>query len=226
MEKNNKLNFIKNKFYNYLFGEKFSKKINFNFPKDISRLNLIQKIISKNNYKSYLEIGCDDNKIFDNIKLKKKIGVDPVSGGNFKSTSDEFFLNNNEYFDCIFIDGLHEYDQVKKDILNSIKYLNENGTIILHDTLPSSCSAQVVPRLRNLWNGDVWKAIVEVRTWKNIDCITVKIDQGVSILKKNNNTDILNLEIKNFKKLKFKQFYYNYDKFMRIINYDNIDDYI
>lgn len=226
MEKKNKIKFFFNRLNYYLSGEKFFKKINYNFPKNVSRLDLIQKIIYKNNYKSYLEIGCDDNKIFDKIKISDKIGVDPVSGGNFRGTSDNFFLLNNRYFDCIFIDGLHVYEQVKKDILNSIKWLNPSGTIILHDTLPNSSSSQAVPRFRSLWNGDVWKAVVEARTWKDIDCVTVKIDQGVSVIKKKPNKYILDIKVKNFKKLKFKDFYNNYDNYMRIINFKDLDRYI
>ena len=86
-------------------------------------MDFIQKIIDKKNCSSYLEIGCDDDLLFSKVKVKEKIGVDPVSGGNFRGTSDEFFDQNKDYFDCIFIDGLHEYDQVYKDIKNSIKFL-------------------------------------------------------------------------------------------------------
>ena len=49
-------------------------------------------IINLKGYKSYLELGCDDDHSFDKIKIDYKIGVDPYSGGNFKGTSD-FFLN-------------------------------------------------------------------------------------------------------------------------------------
>ena len=123
------------KIYHFLFKEKFKKKLIFNFPKNISRLDLIKRTIIKNNYQSYLEVGCDDDNIFNSINIKK-IGVDPFCGGNFRGTSDEFFSQNKNKFDCIFIDGLHIYKQVKKDILNSIDCLNENGIIILHDCLP------------------------------------------------------------------------------------------
>jgi hypothetical protein len=226
MEPKKKINFFFSKIFHLIFKEKFNKKIHFNFPSNITRLDLIQKIIHKNNYKSYLEIGCDDNKIFNAINLKKKIGVDPFVGGNYRGTSDNFFLQNQNKFDCIFIDGLHIYDQVKKDLLNSIKFLNKNGTIIMHDCLPQSISAQAVPRYRYMWNGDVWKSIVEARTWDHVDTFTVLIDQGVAIIKKQKNSDILKLKTKNFKNLSFIDFYNNHTTYMKIINYEDIDNYI
>ena len=38
-------------------------------------------------------------------------------------TSDEFFKSNNEFFDLIFLDGLHTYEQTIKDIDNSIQII-------------------------------------------------------------------------------------------------------
>ena len=213
------------KIYHLLFREKFKKKLFFNFPEKISRLDLIKRAITKNNYQSYLEIGCDDDKIFNSINIKK-IGVDPFSGGNFRGTSDEFFSQNKNKFDCIFIDGLHIYEQVKKDILNSIDCLNENGIIILHDCLPQTISAQAVPRYRYLWNGDVWKAVVEARTWHHVNTVTVLIDQGVSIIKKNKNTDILKIKVQNFESIKFEDFYNNHKEYMRIVNYADLERHI
>ena len=220
LEQKRKINFFINKIYHLIFSEKFSKKINFNFDKK-SRLDLINYVIEKNKYNYYLEIGCHNNEVFDKIKIKK-IGVDPISGGNFRGTSDKFFAQNKSNFDCIFIDGLHEYDQVKKDIINSIKFLNKNGIIILHDCLPPSITHQRVPRTRYSWNGDVWKAIVEARTWKDVDIYTVLSDQGLGVIINKDNTDPLILKGVSFKKLKFKFFYDNYSKIMRTISYDDI----
>ena len=220
LEQKRKINFFINKIYHLIFSEKFSKKINFNFDKK-SRLELINYVIEKNKYNNYLEIGCHNNEVFDKIKIKK-IGVDPISGGNFRGTSDKFFEQNNSNFDCIFIDGLHEYDQVKKDIINSLKFLNKNGIIILHDCLPPSITHQRVPRTRYSWNGDVWKAVVEARTWKDVDTYTVLSDQGLGIIKNKDNKDPLLLKNVSFKKLKFKFFYDNYPKIMRTISYDDI----
>tara|TARA_Y100000768_G_scaffold131051_1_gene97414 strand:+ start:2311 stop:2997 length:687 start_codon:yes stop_codon:yes gene_type:complete len=210
----------------YLFRERFRKKIDFNFPKEVSRWDLINQIIFIKNFSSYLEIGCDDDHAFSKIKLEDKIGVDPNSGGNFRGTSDEFFQQNTRKFDCIFIDGLHEYDQVDKDILNSLDNLNEHGIIFLHDCLPKSMSQQAVPRHQWVWNGDVWKCIVKFRCRNDLDIVTCKIDQGISMIRKIKNNDLLELEINNFKKLKFKDFYYNHKEYMRILEYDELLDYI
>ena len=54
------------------------------------------KIIKIKKFNSYLEIGCDDDYSFKRINVPEKIGVDPYSGGNFKGTSDEFFLQNSK----------------------------------------------------------------------------------------------------------------------------------
>ncbi len=221
----NKFKFLINKIYHNIFIERFSKKINFKFKKNVNRIDLIQACINKNNYKNYLEIGCDDNVNFDAIKIENKIGVDPISGGNYKDTSDNFFNKNNLKFDCIFIDGLHHYKQVLKDIKNSINCLEDKGTILVHDCLPVSKSHQAVPRYRSIWNGDVWKAIVEIRTNPQIETKTVLIDQGIAIIKKQKNTDVLEIN-KNFSKLKFKDFFENHQKYMRIISHENYYNFL
>jgi hypothetical protein len=219
MEKNRNKEFFFNKLYHLLFSEKFSKKINYNFDKK-NRLDLIDFVIKKNKYKKYLEIGCNQDEVFKKIDIDK-IGVDPLNGGNFRGTSDDFFIKNSDKFDCIFIDGLHIYDQVIKDILNSIKVLNENGIIILHDCLPSSIGHQRVPRTRYNWNGDVWKAIVEARTWNNFDTFTILVDQGLGIIKKRKNPNILDIRNSSFKNLKFKFFYNNYKEIMRTVSFND-----
>ena len=109
-------------YYHKYFKDKKLGNIGFDFSKKKSRLLIIQEIIEKKKYERYLEIGCFDNELFNYVDCKKKVGVDPVSGGTIRDTSDNFFKNNRENFDCIFIDGLHKYSQVKKDIENSLKF--------------------------------------------------------------------------------------------------------
>ncbi len=220
MEKLNSLSKKINRIYYFLFKERFSKKLDIKFD-DIKRWDLIQYLHSVYKFNSYLEIGCDDNQLFSRININEKIGVDPVSGGNYRGKSDEFFLNNEKKFDLIFIDGLHVYHQVKKDILNSLKFLKKDGFILVHDCLPRSLSAQAVPRYRSVWNGDVWKAIVEFRTYQNLEIFTCLADEGISIIQKKDNSQLLKIE-KNFTELKFKDFYYNYNEYMRVINFSEI----
>ena len=52
-----------------------------------------------------------------------------------KNTSNDFFSNNFQSFDLIFVDGDHSSGQVKKDINNSWKILNNGGYLILDDYL-------------------------------------------------------------------------------------------
>jgi len=208
--------------FNSLFKEKFKEKLNFDWSRHPNRYEIIQKIIEIKKYKSYLEIGCFKNETFDKINIDKKIGVDPVSGGNIKLTSDEFFKINSETFDIIFIDGLHIYEQVRKDIFNSLKFLNKNGVVLLHDCLPKKVRDQVIPRAHEHWNGDVWKAIVECRTDKNIDTYTCLADQGIGVIFNIPNKKILNLANKNFKKMKFKDYYYNNKEYMNLIEVEDL----
>ena len=216
------INLIKRFFY-YFYGEKFFKRFNYNWSNYPSRFEIIQKIIDKKKYEDYLEIGCDKDSNFSKIKIKNKMGVDPLSGGNIKMTSNVFFKNNKIFFDCIFIDGLHIYEQVREDILNSIKFLNPNGIIILHDCLPLKIWNQIVPKIYGHWNGDVWKAIVEARTMRDIDTYTRKADHGLGLIFKRPNQNLLSLDINNFKKLKFKDYYINHKNFMNIIEAHDID---
>lgn len=215
-----------NKIFHYIFKEKFYKKININWSDFPNRSEIIQDIIDLKNYKSYLEIGCDNDQNFNKIKIYKKFGVDPISGGNIRKTSDDFFFQNKDSFDCIFIDGLHEYDQVKKDIINSLKYLNDGGVIFVHDCLPRSYFEQAVPRSQHVWTGDVWKSIVEFRTYDNLDICVGKLDMGLGIILKRKNSNKLSISVKDYKNLKYKEFFENYETYLNLISYSKVINFI
>lgn len=48
-------------------------------------------------------------------------------------TTDLFFIDNLNIYDCIFIDADHSYEGVKKDFINSLNFINKGGYIIFHD---------------------------------------------------------------------------------------------
>jgi predicted O-methyltransferase YrrM len=149
-----------------------------------TRLDLINLAIQKAEAKKYLEIGCDKNKIFNKIQCEYKVGVDPLRGGTHRMYSDSFFEQNTETFDVIFIDGLHQYDQVSRDFWNSLNCLNENGFIILHDMMPVSPEEAVVPIpeiLPRTWVGDVWRLAFDLSNRSDITFNLVLIDNGCGI---------------------------------------------
>ena len=213
-----KLNYFIEKY----FKDKKLGNIGFNFSNKPERQFLVQEIINLKRYESYLEIGTFHDELFGLIECNNKVGVDPVSGGTVRKTSDQFFKDNEEKFDCIFIDGLHYYSQVKKDIENSLKILNPNGIILIHDCLPNNHFEQAVPRCQITWNGDVWKAIVECRTQENIDTYTCYADFGIGIIINRKNKNLLNVNNKNFSKILFEDYFYKHKELMNIIEYEDL----
>jgi hypothetical protein len=75
--------------------------------------------------------------------------------------------------DIAFIDGLHTFDQVLKDILNVISVISPNGVILLDDTVPidkfsamtdqstaiASRKAARGSKAHISWHGDVYKSL-------------------------------------------------------------------
>ena len=51
----------------------------FDFTSKKSRLEIVQNIIEKKNFKKYLEIGCFDDELFSYIQCEKKIGDSKIS---------------------------------------------------------------------------------------------------------------------------------------------------
>lgn len=164
------------------------------------RTAIINHLAKKISAKSYLEIGvrmhCHN---YDKINIQHKIGVDPCFEAfdrepTFKLKSDDFFAKNTQIFDIIFVDGLHEFKQVERDINNSLKFLNEDGFIVCHDinptveyrqfTLDNPKRVEFVKKHKDaLWNGDCWKAFVKIRTERSdIIMHTVDTDFGCGII--------------------------------------------
>lgn len=150
------------------------------------RTDLINFLIQKNNYKSYLEIGLEKGDNFQCINCDKKVSVDPDTATNatFHLESDAFFAQNEDFFDIIFIDGLHHCDQVYKDIKNSLKFLKEGGTIVCHDMNPFNRELQEVPQKPNVWwTGDCWKAWVKLRSEESdLNMRVLDMDFGCGVI--------------------------------------------
>ena len=147
-----------------------------NFNTDFHERYLVINSLTSETDK-YLEIGVENGYTFDNVHFETKIGVDPdpkcKNENIIEQTSNEYFLNvsyQNDKKDVIFIDGLHQSEQVLMDINNSIKLLNENGKLFIDDILPLTYDEQLkIPKQhfyeKNIlkygepWTGDVWKVM-------------------------------------------------------------------
>jgi hypothetical protein len=157
----------------------------------MKRYDIINHLIKVNNYKSFLEIGTQEHINLSNIIIDRKVSVDPDPevGADFILTSDDFFKQNTDKFDIIFVDGLHHSDFVYRDIINSLKILNLGGCIVVHDVIPYSYEGQLIPLEKTLetgsgiWNGDVWKGWVKLRTErKDLIMKVVDTDHGCGII--------------------------------------------
>lgn len=161
--------------------------------KNRRRTDLINYLIAIKEYKTYLEIGVAGGDNLFEIRIPHKVGVDPGihSPAHFHLTSDEFFAKNKETFDIIFIDGLHHYEQVLKDINNSLNCLTPGGVIVMHDCLPQTEEQQNRKVIPGAWNGDVWKAAAYVRMhFSNVHFCVVDMDWGCGIITPNSSQKI------------------------------------
>lgn len=188
----------------------------------MNRIYILQKLIDKNNFKSYLEIGTFQGESLLPLKCKKKIAVDPkfqiskkkkfkwilenptnLRNQYFEMTSDQFFRSKHQFLkkrgslDIVFIDGLHTFRASLNDCLNSLKYLNRKGFIVMHDCFPPNKAAATpaksfeaaekmgVKGWRREWCGDVWKTIVYLKNkyQKELEIIVLNTDYGLGIIK-------------------------------------------
>jgi len=159
---------------------------------EIKRFDIINYLIDKYKLINYLEIGVFQGENIRKVKAPYKNGVDPGAEGyvvpevDYPMTSDEFFklIENHEdiKYDIVFIDGLHEYSQVKKDIENSLKHLQPTGFIVMHDCNPHSERITHVPRDNGEWCGDVYKFAARLGEINGIDFMTVDADYGCAVV--------------------------------------------
>ena len=149
----------------------------------MNRHEIVNHIIKKEKYTRYLEIGVQKGHSFKKVLCDHKDGVDPNPKKikvKYQTTSDDFFrtISDTQQYDIIFIYGLHEKNQVLRDVDNSLKHLLEGGTIVMHDCSPPS---EYMASLKRC--GTVWEAVVELRQRENLDVQVVDTDYGVGIVK-------------------------------------------
>jgi hypothetical protein len=172
------------KFKSLIFPRKLSKvpeKAKGNFSSV-----LINNICKEFNEKfNYLEIGSQFGYTLEAIKSVQRVGIDPkpmhrrtnlpIGLKSLKLTSDQYFAsikNTNTKFNFIYIDGLHTFEQVYKDFVNSYNHITSNGYILLDDVIPVDAFSAGIDQKRAVhfrnkagnssraWQGDCFKLLV------------------------------------------------------------------
>ena len=91
-------------------------------------------------------------------------------------------MSEEKKWDIIFIDGYHEFSQVLRDIQNSLKHLNDGGSIVCHDMLPPTESFVSMSKC-----GDGYKAFVKLRmSDENLEMYVVDADYGCGVIRRGN----------------------------------------
>lgn len=140
----------------------------------------------------YLEIGTQTGRSLQ-LAQCNSVAIDPefvlkhdvLSGKRrlhmMQQTSDDFFASGflggiGAGFDLAFLDGMHLYEFLLRDFMNTELHMKAEGKIVLHDCLPST--PQMAERDRSkargrAWTGDVWKVIAILQRWRPDLSITI-----------------------------------------------------
>jgi hypothetical protein len=141
---------------------------------------------------SYLEIGVRWGGTFRLAKCAS-IGIDPKFALLrpfvktkpmcllYQETSDYFFEHRDPKvlfgrpIDMAFLDGMHHFEFLLRDFINTERHSHTNSVILLHDCLPPHVSMTTREQSKALynrlpytfwWTGDVWKIIPVLRKYR------------------------------------------------------------
>lgn len=214
----------------------------------MDRIAVIQRLIKEKKVSNYLEIGVFNGRVFFRVKCDFKVAVDPefqfdslrklgkslLNPANFRNryyekTSDAFFAEDaptlmaSRKFDLAFIDGMHEYEYALRDVENTLKYLSDDGVIIMHDCNPltkqaaSSFDDWEKRNFSDVWNGDVWKVILHMQSLRNdVHAFTLDCDHGLGVITKGKPEKTLNYTREQISNLTYEDFNKNRKDFINL----------
>ena len=152
----------------------------------------IWDLVARKNARNYLEVGVRDGLTLANIPCPV-IGVDPAYTINrnpvgpkrilhlYQMTSDEFFRDHDPArvfgapVDVAFLDGMHLFEFLLRDFINTERFCDRNSTILLDDCLPVNIEMterthrpdeRLDRQIRGWWTGDVWKVVSILREYR------------------------------------------------------------
>ncbi len=128
----------------------------------------------------YLEIGVDEgHSLACAGRDTRLVGVDPSprvesldhpDWAVVEATSEAFFRECDVAemlggpLDLAFVDGLHHFEVALADVLSIESYAHAGTVVLVHDALPIDGPTSERDRSSVVWSGDVWKAVVLLRS--------------------------------------------------------------
>lgn len=222
----------------------------------MNRIKAVQRALEGRAKPLYLEIGVQSGKTFRRIAAADKVAVDPrfrlsartkrradALGAThyFEMTSDAFFADPPPLLgrgvDVALIDGLHTYQQVVRDVEKALRFLSDDGVIVLHDCNPRNARIGYPAasfdqfRAENAWwaqflgwSGDVWKAIVQLRTRDDIAVSVLDCDFGVGIVRKGQPRSQLRYTPEQIKSLDYADLAADRQQLLNLVHPDSLPE--
>jgi hypothetical protein len=142
--------------------------------------------------RSYLEIGVARGKtlryarcavvaVDPELQLRHGLMIERPAAHLVRATSDEFFARYDlrallpDGVDLAFLDGMHLFEFLLRDIANTERFAQAGSVIALHDCCPINvemterehrADARADRRRRQWWTGDVWKVLPILREYR------------------------------------------------------------
>ena len=156
-----------------------------------SRVQVMQALLDLYDRPAYLEIGVAKGATFMPLRAARKVAVDPgfrfdieAAGAEqphaafHSTTSDDYFARplKGARFQVVFLDGLHVFEQLFRDLVNTLSVVAPDGVIVIDDIFPTDEIAALpdprqAVRLRrergivsNAWMGDVFRIVPLIDT--------------------------------------------------------------
>ena len=164
--------------------------------------DFLARLIKEREARTYLEVGVQNGLNLSRITITEAFGIDPgfelstdpTIGKQtlhlYRMTSDAFFRTHADKvvraggLDFAFLDGMHLFEFLLRDVYNTERLSNRSGVITLHDCMPFN--GEMIERQNNTpgrtpgpwaaaWTGDVWKIIPILQKYRP-DLRTVLVD--------------------------------------------------
>lgn len=170
----------------------------------MKRNEVIQAVLDCFESPAYLEVGVFHGQTFHKLEAAEKVAVDPnfrfdvdaaraenPNAQYHRLPSDAYFATcEGRFFEVVFLDGLHTFEQTLRDLMNAVAHLAPGGVIIIDDVKPTSYGASL-PELGqiklvkaelnedNNWMGDVYRLVYFIESFMpSYDYATVAENHG------------------------------------------------